>query len=134
MSHPVPQALKTWFIIHFIVDLLFAIPLMVAPNWLLSMVGWQAIDPFTARLAAAALFGIGGESFLARNAGLETYRSMLDLKIIWSFAAVVGLALSIAQGAQNHPWFAWGILLIFLLFNILWVYWRKRLGQAHSPA
>ncbi|MEN8242533.1 MAG: hypothetical protein ABFS17_11465, partial [Chloroflexota bacterium] len=103
----VPQALRTWFLIHFIVDLLFAIPLMFAPERMLSLVGWQTIDPFTARLAAAALFGIGIESYLARNAKVESFRSMLNLKIIWSLSAVFGISLSVIEGAQGRPWFAW---------------------------
>lgn len=123
----VPQALRTWFLIHFIVDLLFAIPLMFAPERMLSLVGWQTIDPFTARLAAAALFGIGIESYLARNAKVESFRSMLNLKIIWSLSAVFGISLSVIEGAQGRPWFAWVILVIFVAFNFLWVYWRKQL-------
>lgn len=125
----VPQALKTWFVIHFLTDMLFAIPLMVAPIWTLGLFGWTSIDPFTARLVSAALFGIGIESFLARDAGLETYRSMLTLKIIWSLAAVAGISISLIQGAQGRPWFAWVILAIFVGFNFLWIYWRIRLKK-----
>ena len=123
----VPKALKTWFVIHFLTDMFFAIPLMVAPNWILGIFGWSSIDPFTARLASAALFGIGIESFLARDANLEIYRSMLNLKVIWSLGAVTGILLSLIQGAQDRPWFAWVILSIFVGFNIVWVYWRTRL-------
>lgn len=124
---PIPQALKTWFVIHFLVDMLFAIPLMLAPNWLLGLVGWQSIDPYTARLAAAALFGIGIESFLSRSAGVDAYRGMLTLKIIPSLAAVVGISLSLIQGAQDRPWFAWVILVFFSGFNFIWVFWRRKL-------
>lgn len=123
----VPQTLKTWFVIHFLADMLFAIPLMIAPNWILGQLGWLSTDPFTARLVSAALFGIGIESFLARDASLETYRGMLNLKIIWSMAAVSGISLSLIQGAQDRPWFAWVILAIFAGFNFVWIYWRRRL-------
>ena len=126
-NKPVPAALKTWFVIHFAVDMLFAVPLMLAPVFTLRLVGWEQVDPFTARLVAAALFGIGIESFLGRNAGSEAYRGMLDLKIIWSFAAVLGLLVSMLQGAQGSPPVVWGIILLFLAFNLLWVYWRVRL-------
>lgn len=126
----VPHALRTWFVIHFVIDILFAVPLMAAPVWALTLFGWQTVDPYTTRIAAAALFGIGIESYLGRNAGAEAFRGMLNLKIIWSFAAVLGLVLSLAQGAQGNPLFAWFILLIFVGFNFLWVYWRRELGQA----
>jgi len=123
----VPQALRTWFVIHFVTDLLFAIPLMIAPEWMLSLVGWQTVDPFTARLAAAALFGIGIESYLARNASAESFRNMLNLKIIWSLSAVFGISLSLIEGSNGRPWFAWVILFVFVAFNFLWVYWRRQL-------
>ena len=100
---------------------------MLAPTRMLSLFGWQSIDPFTARLAAAALFGIGIESYLARNAGLESFRNMLNLKIIWSSTAVIGITLSLIEGAQGRPWFSWAILVIFIIFNFLWVYWRRQL-------
>ncbi len=124
----VPTALRKWFVVHFVIDFLFAIPLMVAPTWLLTLFGWQTVDPFTARLAAAALFGIGGASLLERNAGAGTFRAMLNLKIIWSLGAMAGLLLSILQGAQGSPPFAWAVLALFAGFNVLWVYWRIKLG------
>lgn len=129
-EHPgVPKALRTWFVIHFVIDILFAIPLMLAPTDALDLFGWQTVDPFTSRLAAAALFGIGIESYLGRNAGAAVYRGMLNLKVIWSSAAVIGLTLSLAQDAQGRPLFAWVVLAIFAGFNILWLYWRAQLNR-----
>lgn len=125
----IPKALRTWFVIHFVIDVVFALPLMAAPVWTLELFGWQAVDPYTTRIAAAALFGIGIESFLGRNAGVESFRNMLTLKVIWSLAAVVGVGWSLVQGVQGRPLFAWLVLAIFVGFNFLWVYWRRRLGS-----
>ena len=126
-SDNVPQNLKTWFVIHFIIDMLFAIPMMIAPIWLLGLFGWQSVDPIMTRMVAAALFGIGIESYLGRNAGCEAFRGMLNLKIIWSLGVIIGVLVSILQGAQDRPVIVWGILAIFAAFNILWVTWRLRL-------
>jgi hypothetical protein len=128
-SNLVPNALRKWFVIHFWVDILFAIPLMLVPVEMLSMMGWQTVDAYTGRLVAAALFGIGIESYLGRNAGVESFRNMLNLKIIWSLAAVLGIGISLAQNAQDNPLMAWGILAIFVGFNFLWVYWRLGLRE-----
>ena len=128
----VPTALRTWFVIHFVTDLVFAFPLMLAPVKMLSLFGWQTVDPYTVRMAAAALFGIGIQSYLERHAGAEAFRSLLNQKIIWSSAVVVGLVLSLAERAQGNPPFAWLVLLIFVGFNLLWVYWRKELDRAAS--
>jgi hypothetical protein len=124
-----PKALRVWFMIHFWADILFAIPLMVSPETCLEFFGWQKVDPFTTRLVAAALFGIGIESLVARHARLAAFREMLNLKIIWSGAAIIGIGLSIWQGAQGRPFFAWVILSVFIGFNILWVFWRIKIKR-----
>lgn len=49
---------------------------------------------------------------------------MLRLKCIWSGSAVLGLSLSIAQGA---PATAWAVLAVFFLFALVWNYYRLRL-------
>lgn len=122
-----PRALHHWFVVHFLADVLFAVPLFVAPQQFLALFGWTVVDPIAARLVAAALFGIGIESLLGRNASLATFRAMLNLKIIWSAAAVIGIAWSLWEGAVR-PWGGWVVLVIFAYFHGLWVWWRMRLA------
>jgi hypothetical protein len=116
-----PRGLKGWFITHFIVDLLFAVPLFIAPVFTLELFGWTIVDPFTTRLVAAALFGIGIESFIGRNAGTEGYRGMLNLKIIWSSMAIIGMVWSLLEGISPVAWLIVGI---FVLFSAVWWYYR----------
>ena len=125
----VPGALRVWFVIHFAVDLVFALPLMVAPELLLEGLGWQSVDPFAARLVAAALFGIGIESLLARNSRPEVFKNMLNLKIIWSLSAVVGIAISMVSAGAERPPFSWLLLGTFVAFNFVWLYWRRSIGR-----
>jgi hypothetical protein len=120
----VSDKLRAWFVVHFVVDMLFAIPLFIAPVWMLGLFGWDIVDPLTSRLVAAALFGIGTESFLARNAGDEVFRGMLNLKIIWSAFAVTGIGISMTGGG---PLMGWLVLAIFAAFFCLWVYYRLKL-------
>lgn len=118
--------MRRWFVIHFVADLLFAIPLFLAPALTLGMFGWTVIDPVTTRLVAAALFGIGIESLLGRHGSVEKYRGMLRLKIIWSVTANLGLAWSIATGAPRAAWLFLGI---FLCFSALWIHYAWRLRE-----
>lgn len=129
MDSAVPKSLRKWFVVHFLVDVLFAIPLMLFPVRFLQLFGWQVIDPITTRLVAAALLGIGVESYLGRNAGVQAFRGMLNLKIIWSLGAIVGLGWSLLQSAQGGPLSAWLVLLVFVAFNVLWVHWRLKLAE-----
>lgn len=122
----VPASLRTWFVVHCLVDLLFAAPLLVAPVTTLRLFGWTTIDPLSTRLVAAALIGIGVESYLGRRGGLEQFRGMLRLKVLWSVAANVGIALSIAQGA---PPMAWLFQAIFVGFSTLWITYSLRLSR-----
>ena len=121
----VPSSLRTWFVIHFVVDYLFAIPLFVAPAWLLSFFGFTVIDPVTARLVAAALFAVGGISLLSRTESMNVYNSLLKLKIIWSISAIAGLLVSLWQGA---PVLLWLVVVTFGLFCGIWSYyfWKLR--------
>jgi hypothetical protein len=129
-KNEVPQVLRNWFVVHFVADMLFAIPLMIAPKAVLGMVGWEVVDPFATRLVAAALFGIGIESYLGRNRGRDAFLGMLTLKVIWSSAAVLGIAWTLLDGYQGERLFPSITLITFLLFNVVWVYWRRRLSQA----
>lgn len=123
----VPSALRKWFVVHFIADVLFAVPLMLAPVQTLQLFGWQTVDVLTARVVAAALFGIGIESYLGRNAGREAFSGMLNLKIIWSLAVVLGVGFSLVNGVQGSPPLAWLLVLVFAGFHLVWVYWRWQL-------
>lgn len=125
-----PKGLRFWFVVHFIADIIFAIPLLLFPVETLQFFGWTQIDPLATRLVGAALMGIGTESLLGRNASLEVFRAMLNLKIIWSLSAVFGIALSMIQGGP--PLFGWIVLAIFGSFSLLWICYRFRLSQGKS--
>ena len=116
------QALRMWFVIHFFVDYLAAIPLFIFPFQSLSFLGWHTIDPLATRIIASALFAIGGVSLIARNATPEVYREILTLKIIWSFFVTTALVIALMQGEIT-----WGILvsiILFVFFGLVWAYYR----------
>jgi len=119
----VPNSLRTWFIIHFAVDMLTGIPLLLFPELVMSLLGWETIDPITSRVVGAALMGIGIESYLGRNASTEVFRAMLNLKVIWSSSAILGIGLGIWKGGSQTGWLFLGI---FIVFWVVWIYyWRK---------
>ena len=120
----VPPALRRWFVVHFAADLLFAIPLVLAPVATLRILGWATIDPVTTRLVGAALAGIGVQSLIGRNESVDAFRAMLRLKCIWSGVAILGLGISILEGA---PPLTWAFLVIFVGFAVVWNYYRVRL-------
>jgi hypothetical protein len=112
-------------VVHFVADLIFALPLLLAPVTFLGGLGWPAVDPISARLVGAALMGIGVQSLLGRQESAEVFRAMLNLKIIWSGTASLGILVSMLQGG---PLLGWGFLGIFVAFNGLWIHYRRILG------
>jgi len=122
---PVPRGLRLWFLIHFVVDAIVAIPLLLLPVVTLHLLGWITVDALVVRLAGAAFLAIGIESFISRNSSREVYIAMLNLKIIWSSAATIGIGISMGNGA---PVVGWLFLGIFALFCMVWVHYRFRLN------
>ncbi len=120
----VPRALRRWFVVHFVADWAFAVPLLLFPEAFLGALGWPVVDPMAARGVAAALVGIGTQSLLSRNAGAVVYREMLSLKILWSATAVLGFGWTVAT---TGPRVGWVFVVIFALFSLLWTYWWRRL-------
>ncbi len=116
-----------WFLVHGIVDLIIAIPFLVAPEASLEWLGWVDIDVFTARIVAAAFIGIGVESLLGYRTEFDAVKAMLNLKILWAIAAIVGLLWS-AIAAPAVPWGMWPILGLFVVFLASWIVWRYRVS------
>ena len=121
----IPNGLRTWFVIHFVVDMLFAIPLLFFPEIIMPWFGWETVDPVMSRLVGAALLGIGGESLLSRNASLEVFKTLLSLKIIWASGAILGIGLGLLQGG---PPAAWLFLAVFIGFLGVWIYYKNRIS------
>jgi hypothetical protein len=119
-SKNVPKGLRIWFLIHFIVDMLIAFPLIFQPQWIGNLMGIPLLEPITARLVGAALIGIGGASLFTHSQ--EDYNLMLSLKIVWSISAIIGLLLSLASGA---PQSIWTLVVLFSIFSSIWLYYKR---------
>jgi hypothetical protein len=123
--------LERWFVIHFMIDVAVGLPLLIAPQLVLNLIGFETAKSWMARIIAAALMGIGVESWLGRKASKEGYFGMLRLKIIWSGAVVMGLVMSLLSGEIDL--LRGGIMMgIFMAFNLVWVYWLLKLRKGKS--
>ncbi|MBL7022382.1 hypothetical protein ISR92_03640 [Patescibacteria group bacterium] len=122
----ITKSLRIWFIVHFVVDFLIAIPLFIAPIKILTIFGFTDINSLLARLVAAALFGIGGASLLINKGNADSYNALLSVKVIWSFMAIVALLISLLESLNIFVIF---ILIIFVIFSITWIYYKLRLSK-----
>jgi len=122
MKKGVPSSLRVWFLIHFAVDMIFAILLIFFPRYMFQFFGFFG-QKALARMVGAALFAIGGASFFTYKSGKESYNTMLTLKLLWSGAAIAGLLCSVFSGESIKLWYAIGI---FFAFFLVWVYYKSK--------
>ena len=62
---------------------------------------------------------------------LDLHLAMLQLKVIWSAASVVGGVYAIATGAM--PGYGWLFTVVFAAFHLLWLYYYLTLrGQPQA--
>jgi hypothetical protein len=120
----VPAALRFWFVVHFAADIIFAIPLIFFPGEFMGLWGFESAETLTARLTGAALAGIGGNSLFMHKKGIPVFDTMLTLKIIWSLSAIAAIIITITEGGPASLYL---FLLIFLVFSLLWIYWKFRI-------
>jgi hypothetical protein len=128
----VPPTLRHWFVVHAAVAVAAALPLLVAPEWALHLLGWSCVDATASRLVGAAWLATGVQSFRLRGAGVDVIRAFLGLHVIGSLAAVFGLFAAIGQGAPSATW---AFLSIFIVFTGVWTHHAIRFRQLErAPA
>jgi len=133
-SVEVPASLRLWFVVHAVVDVAAAVPLIIAPEAILPRLGWTFVDPVAARLVGAALAGIGVTSWRTRHASAAVVRALVGLKVVWSASAILALVLAIGRGA---PQLTFLFLSIFLAFCGVWSHHAirfRQLARASSDA
>ena len=118
------RGLRAWLLVHAVVDLVFAVPLLAAPEWAVRLLGWPAFDALATRLVGAALLAFAATSWLGRDAGAESYRLMLDLQLVWAGAGLLGVVLTMAT--VGGPSIGWVLATPFALFGAVWAYYRSR--------
>ena len=126
-THPhdaqVPTALRRALVFDAIVDGFLGIVLFIAPESALRAFGWHSIDSIATRLLASALLGMSAQTWLGRNGDVAELRAGLNLKVVWTGAATIGLAVEVMARSPALATFA---LIAFGVFFAQWTYWRIR--------
>ena len=120
-----PKYLPVWFVVHFVIDIIFAIPLLFFTEQFLQYLHFSDENLVFVRLVGAALIGIGGVSFVMHKEGVEVYRVMLALKLLWSGGAIFAIGVSLMQGA---PQITWIFLSIFVIFFVVWGHYYREIN------
>ena len=90
MNKPISTGLRTTFLVHFIVGLIFGLLLLLIPGTFLGMFGWNVAQPATYRLVGAAILALS-VFYILFNEGFANWQSL------WLCAVLAGLALTLVR-------------------------------------
>ena len=119
------QGLKTTFLIHAIVALVFGIVLYVKPGIWATLVAWTPFDWNMTRSFAAALLALAVSSWFGyRAASWQEVRIVVQMETVFTvLGAVAGLYGFFAKSA---PAIIWVAIVIFVAFAAAWIYFYSR--------
>jgi len=85
MNTQLSQGLKTTFLIHFIVGLLFGLGFLLIPKALGNLYGLNVQEPEIYRLLGGAMVGFAVSSWMSYKAtGWESVRIVVVMEIFWT--------------------------------------------------
>jgi hypothetical protein len=119
------QGLKTTFLIHAIVALVFGIVMYLIPGIFARLIGWQPFDGNMTRGFAAALLALAVSSWFGyRAARWDEVRIVVQMEIAFTvLGAVAGLYGFFVKGAPAIIWIA---IVIWVAFAAAWLYFYSR--------
>jgi hypothetical protein len=124
------KALKTTFLIHAIVAVLFGALMLLIPGRFLLAVDWAPIDRVVSRLLGAAMLALAWSSFRGWRASEWSQVAILvEMEAVFTVLACVGLLRHLLFAA--YPIIAWLVLVLFLVFAIAWIFFLLR-GRARA--
>lgn len=119
------KALKTTFLVHAVVAVVFGLPLLIIPGRLLTWVGWAPIDPIAGRLLGAVMLALAWSSFRGWMATERAQVAILvEMEAVYTVLACVGLLRHLLFG--QWPWFPWLVFALYLVFALAWIYFLVR--------
>ncbi len=119
------KGLRTTFLIHAPVSLLFGIVFYLVPGTWSNMVNWTPFDANVTRLLGAALLAIGVMSWLAYKAeSWEEVRIPVQFEMVFTVAgSLMGLYAYFVTGA---PIFIWVPIAVMVIFGVLFIYFYRQ--------
>jgi hypothetical protein len=115
-----PRGLKTVFLIHAIVALLFGIVAFVRPVYWVTWFAWTRFDPVMTRGYGAALLALAVASWLGyRAAAWSEVRIIVQMEIAFTVLSTVGGLWALLF--RHGPAFLWVGIVLWVAFAIAWI-------------
>ena len=123
-------------VLHFIVALVFAVPLLVFAYRFAHWVHWRPFDPTMAKMLGAAMLGLGIGSLLAARDPLK-HRVIVQMEIVYALVASAAVLYRLVRYTDATPHFAWVAFGVTTAFFVLFCLTYPRVvveGVAASEA
>lgn len=119
------KLLKTTFILHAIVAVLFGAPLLVMPGVFLQTLGWAPIDPILSRVLGAALLALAWSSLRGWRAKEWAQVALLvEMEIVYTILGCIGLLRHLLFA--RYPAIVWLQFVLLAIFAAAWIAcWSK---------
>ncbi len=134
MNKPISSGLKTLFLVHFIIGLIFGLVFLLIPQIWLPLFGWKDVpDPFAWRLLGAAVLALTATSWFSYSAHLwDQVRIVVWGEVVWTtLGAIVCLW---AQLTNAFPVGGWINFVILVGLAIAFWYFYFQHEAAPVPA
>ena len=114
------KTLKTLFLVHAVVGVIFGLPMLIAPGRFLTALGWAPIDPIVSRLLGAALLAVAWSSYRGSQADDRARVGILvEMEAAYCVLGCVGMLRHLLFG--YFPVLPWFVCAILALFAAAWV-------------
>jgi hypothetical protein len=146
MEKPISSGLKTLFLVHAIISLLFGLSLWLVPGRFLTLVGWvpqwvtgiaegvatkvpgtMFMDAYIVRGLGAALLALAYASFRGwRATRWGEVGLLVELEIVFCLLGLLGMIATMFLVEKAMPTFGWVEIAILGGFGVAWLWaWRS---------
>jgi hypothetical protein len=114
------KSLRTTFLIHAVVGVIFGVPMLIAPGRLLLWLGWAPIDPIVSRLLGAALLALAWSSFRGwQAADRARVGLLLEMEAVFTILGCIGMLRHLLFA--SYPFVPWMVFIITAIFAVAWI-------------
>lgn len=125
MEKQVSSGLKTTFLVHFIVALVFGLIYLLIPDVWGNLIAWPVKEPAIYRLLGAALLGFGVSSWFSyKEATWEKVKIVVQMEIAWTILGTLVMLWGLIFAGL--PVFGWANAVILAAFAVAFVYFYSR--------
>jgi hypothetical protein len=125
MEKQISSGLKTTFLVHFIVALIFGLLYLLIPEVWGNLISWPVKDPPVYRLLGAALLGFAVSSWFAyKEAAWEKVRIVVQMEIAWTILGTLVMLWGLIFAGV--PVFGWVNAVVLAAFAVAFAYFYSR--------